>query len=167
MRVKIQVLDSGKAKDTKDRLALGIEIQSKFNDTFNVEKVDYLLEGDNAAEIEIPDSGRLVLNAPNAKEEDLVYDRAQGASVRRSQQENPSGLADAPKQPPKEEVKEKQETAPHTPTPTEGNAKVTLPPVQSGVVRRTVTTTPTTPQTPPKGVSPDAPVKGDEGKKEG
>lgn len=89
IEVKIVARDNIPANDRK---SLVVETHHPRGDGFNVAKVDQALEGDTVV-FRIPVGGRLLFTSPEG-EDDVVYDPAQGAAVRRSQQNNAAGVAD-------------------------------------------------------------------------
>lgn len=94
MKLEIKILpeDDRKDIDDKDRRVVHIETHTRRNDAFNVQRIDDLIEGNDAMTITMPNGGRLVLNAP--KVDEVVYDPDQAAAVRPSQQQNDEGRAD-------------------------------------------------------------------------
>lgn len=79
-----------------DRQAITVETHGRRGDMYNVLKVDQVLEGDTVR-FRVPGGGRLMFTMPEAENE-IVYDSAQGAAIRRSQQNDPeSGKADDPR----------------------------------------------------------------------
>lgn len=89
IEVKIVARDNIPANDRK---SLVVETHHPRGDGFTVAKTDQALEGDTVV-FRIPVGGRLMFSSPEGPE-DVVYDRAQGAAVRQSQQANDAGVAD-------------------------------------------------------------------------
>lgn len=78
-----------------ERKDIQVEHHAKRGDVYNVMKIDTMLEGDTVT-FRVPDGGRLMITTPEGDNE-IVYDAAQGAAVRRGSQENDEGKADDPR----------------------------------------------------------------------
>jgi len=120
IEVKIPGVEANLAD--KDRRGVSVETHVKRNDTFNIQKVDTVMEGAESVTFEVPPGGRLVINTPEAKEE-MVYDKDQAASIRTSAQVNAADRADKPGEvtiPAKERA---PEVVGRTPSATELQAK--------------------------------------------
>lgn len=93
MQVKVELVGPDSNIPPADRKNISVDVHTKRGDTFHVMRNHNLLEGDAAQVFSIPAGGRLVITTPEAQEE-MVYDRDQGASVRRSSQANAGLRAD-------------------------------------------------------------------------
>lgn len=93
MQVKVELVGPDSNIPPADRKNITVDVHAKRGDTFHVMRNHNLLEGDAAQVFSIPAGGRLVITTPEAQEE-MVYDRDQGASVRRSSQANAGLRAD-------------------------------------------------------------------------
>lgn len=159
MEIKVELVGD-KNVASSEKKSLNVETHLRRNDTFVIQKVDTVLQGESVS-FTVPAGARLVVSTPEATE-DMVYDREQGAAIRPSAQKNDEGKADAAKpapsptpqqrvvqnpQPPQPQVPTRQ--GPATPPPPRPQAPV--PPV-----------TPRTPaaQTTAPAPKPDASVGG-------
>lgn len=94
MKIAVKIVSEvDVGENPSDRRAIHIETHSRRNDSFNVQKVDDVMEGDEGVFL-VPVGGRLVINTPQTNEE-IVYDKEQGAAVRATLQNNDEGKADA------------------------------------------------------------------------
>lgn len=93
MQVKLEIVGPESNIPPSERKNVNVEVHMKRGDTWNVVRTQQVLEGDTAKVWDIPPDGRLIITTPEAIE-DMVYDRDQAASVRRSAQENVGGRAD-------------------------------------------------------------------------
>ena len=92
MDLKIEVVKRNDVADN-ERQDVTIETHMKRGDVYNVAKVDTVREGDSVV-FRVPGGGRLMIGVPEGENE-IVYDAAQGAAIRRSAQQNEAGKADS------------------------------------------------------------------------
>lgn len=91
MEVKVEIIGKKDVKEN-ERQSVTVETHRRRGDMFNVQKVDAVLENDSAT-FKLKGGDRLVITTPEGDEE-IVYDRDQGAAVRVGSQENTEGRAD-------------------------------------------------------------------------
>lgn len=94
MDIKVEIAGRENVPE-RDRQSVTVETHHKRGDVYNVAKVDTMFEGDTVV-FRVPGGGRLMLVTPEGENE-VVYDPAQGAAVRRSSQQNEQGVADDPR----------------------------------------------------------------------
>jgi hypothetical protein len=93
MQIKIGSEDLNTGRPQSEARSLQVEVVVPRGDTFNTHKVDTVLCDGEPTVFTVPDGGKLIISTPAATEE-LVYDKDQGAAIRKSQQVNDEPRAD-------------------------------------------------------------------------
>lgn len=114
MQIKVTLVGPDANVADSERKNIVVETHRKRNDTFNVLKTDTVLEAAETIFTVLP-GDKLVIITQEEKDE-IVFDAAQNAGVRRSQQANDAGRADRPGEKPDHGPGEKMRpTAPNPP----------------------------------------------------
>lgn len=93
MQIKISVEPINENRPQSEHVAVRVSTLTLRGDTWTTQKVDNVLCDGKDVVFTVPDGAQLHLATPLATEE-IVYDAAQGASIRKSQQANDDGRAD-------------------------------------------------------------------------
>lgn len=161
MQIELKIIgttDPNVKTPDSERKSISVETHARRGETFTIQKVDTIMEGEEkATTFNIPTGGRLVVTTPLTTEE-IVYDPVQGAAIRKSAQVNQGAVADQstgtmPPLPNAQNTSQPRPLAPDTPPPPTGTDRA------SGITRGSVT-----PGQPVKGPepSPDAAKKAEE-----
>lgn len=121
MQVKVEIVGPDSNIPPADRKNIVVDVHARRGDTFHVLKSHSVLEGDAAQVFTVPAGGRLVVTTPEANEE-VVYDRDQGAAVKTTAQANAGLRAD----------RVSDNVRPQTPPPPQGTVPPNPSRIQSG-----------------------------------